>query len=195
MTGSRTSMALPAPSHLVDLLPGDRARDVGIVLSGAVLTGLAAQVAMPLPFTPVPLTLQTLAVLLVGAVTGPVRALLSMGVYVAAGLAGVPWFAGGASGTGGATFGYVVGFVVAAGVVGWLSQGARTRSPLRMAALMLLGNLVIYAIGVPWLALASGASIGTAASLGLLPFVAGDLVKTAAAAALLPVAWRLAHRR
>jgi biotin transport system substrate-specific component len=187
------SSAMALPSYLVDALPKVRLRDTALVAAGAVLTGVAAQVAVPLPFTPVPLTLQTFAVLLVGAAMGPWRGLASMGLYVVAGAAGIPWFAGGASGAGSASFGYAVGFIAAAGIVGRFSAGARTRSPWKTVMLLLMGNLVIYAVGVPWVALATGMPLGRAVSLGLVPFVIGDLVKMAAAGILLPGAWRLAN--
>ncbi|MFD0658147.1 biotin transporter BioY [Thermocatellispora tengchongensis] len=111
---------------LTDLLPGARVRDAGLVVGAALLTGLAAQVSVPLPGTPVPMTLQTLAALLAGASLGPVRAFLGLALYFALGQVGVPWFA---PDGGNATLGYIVGFVVAATVVGALAVrgGDRTR--------------------------------------------------------------------
>lgn len=168
-------------------------RDAGLVVGGAAFVGLAAQFAFPLPFTPVPVTGQTFAVLLVGLSVGWQRALPSMLLYLVAGAAGVPWFAEGASGVAAPSFGYVVGFVVAAAVVGWLAArgSGRTRNPVRTCALMVLGNLVIYLVGVPWLAAALDVSLTKAVALGLTPFLLGDALKVALAAALLPATWRL----
>ncbi len=137
---------------LADLLPGARVRDAVLVLSGAGLTGLAAQVSIHTPLSPVPFTLQTLAVLLTGAALGSVRGVASMLVYLLAGVTGVPWYAGHASGRGGPSFGYVLGFVVAAGVVGALARRRADRRVVTTVALMVLGNVVVYAVGTTWLA-------------------------------------------
>lgn len=177
---------------LADVLPGGLTRDAALVVGAAAFVGLAAQAAFPLPFTPVPVTGQTFAVLLAGLALGWQRAVPSMLLYLVAGVAGVPWFAGGASGAVAPSFGYVVGFVLAAAVVGWLAAGdsQRTRSPLRTCALMLVGNALIYAVGVPWLAASLHVSLTEAVALGLTPFLLGDAVKVALAAALLPATWR-----
>ena len=193
-----TSSSVPSigqPIVLADVLPGGRTRDAALVVGGAALVGLSAQLSFPLPLTPVPVTGQTFAVLLVGAATGWRRALASMLLYLVAGAAGFPWFAEGTSGVAAPTFGYVVGFVVAASVVGRLAGAGpdRTRSPLRMCGLMLLGNALIYLVGVPWLAAALDVSLAKAVTLGLTPVLLGDAVKVALAAGLLPAAWRLAN--
>ncbi len=188
-------MSLPAPRVLGDVIHGGAVRDVALVLGGSVLTGLAAQVSIPLPFTPVPLTLQTFAVLLVGAGLGTARGLLSMSLYLAAGVVGVPWFSGGTSGAGGASFGYVLGFVVAAALVGRLAERGATRGPARTAGVMVLGNLAIYAVGVPWLMGVAHVGFARALALGVVPFLVGDMVKVAVAAAFFPSAWRLAGHR
>ncbi len=191
---SSSSFASTArPVVLADVLPGGLARDAALVLGGAVFVGLTAQLSFPLPFTPVPVTGQTFAVLLVGLSLGWQRALPSMLLYLVAGAAGVPWFAEGARGVGFPTFGYVVGFVLAAAVVGWLAaRGSdRTRNPVRTCALMVLGNLVIYLVGVPWLAAALDVSLTKAVALGVTPFLLGDALKVALAAAVLPATWRL----
>jgi biotin transport system substrate-specific component len=151
-------------------------------------------VSILVPWTPVPYTGQTFAVLLAAGVLGSVRGVLSMLLYLVVGLAGIPWFAGGSSGTG-ASFGYIVGFVVAAGVVGALADRGATRSTVRTAALMVLGNVVIYAIGVTWLKVALGVTWATALSLGMTPFLLGDAIKVLVAAGLFPMAWRLVQRR
>lgn len=189
------SMTLPAPRVLGDVIPGGVVRDVALVLGGSILTGLAAQVSIPLPFTPVPLTLQTFAVLLVGASLGTARGVLSMVLYLAAGVVGVPWFSGGTSGMGGASFGYVVGFVLAAALVGRLAERGATRGPVRTAGVMIAGNLAIYAVGVPWLMGAAHVGFAKALALGVVPFLVGDLIKVMVAAGLLPSAWRLAGHR
>jgi len=189
------SMSLPAPRVLGDVIHGGVVRDVALVLGGSVLTGLAAQVSIPLPFTPVPLTLQTFAVLLVGASLGTVRGVLSLGLYLGAGVVGVPWFSGGTSGAGGASFGYVLGFVIAAALAGRLAERGATRGPARTAGVMILGNLAIYAVGVPWLMGFAHLGFPKALALGVVPFLLGDLIKVAVAAGFFPSAWRLAGHR
>lgn len=193
------SIALPGRAVLADLLPpvaalNARVRDAVLVLGGAAFTGLAAQLAVPVPGSPVPVTGQTLAALLVGTVLGPGRGLASLAVYLLAGLAGVPWFADGASGTGLVTFGYLLGFVVAATLMGVLARRGADRRPLATAGAMILGNLTIYAIGVPYLAVSLHVSLGQALHLGLYPFLLGDALKIVLAMGLLPAAWKLVDR-
>jgi biotin transport system substrate-specific component len=188
---------------LADLLPApaaatrarSAARDTALVLGGAVLTGLAAQIALPVPGSPVPVTGQTFAALLVGTALGARRGAASLGLYLLLGMAGLPWFSGGAYGAGLVTLGYVIGMVAAAGLVGALAQRGADRSPLRTAGAMVLGNLAVYAIGVPYLALALHTGLGRAADLGLYPYLVGDALKILLATGLLPAAWRLAGRR
>lgn len=184
-----------SPRTLGDAVPGGLVRSVALVASGAALVGLSAQVAIPLPFTPVPLSLQTFAVLLVGAVLGSRRGAASMALYLLAGVAGVPWFTQHQSGWAFASFGYVVGFVVAAWLVGRLAERGVDRHVLPSIGLMVLGNLAIYAFGVPGLMLATGMSLVSALTLGVLPFLVGDAVKIAVAAGLLPAAWKLVGSR
>ena len=181
---------------LADLIPmrDTRVRDLALVLGGAGLTGLAAQVSIPVPHSPVPVTGQTFGVLLVGAALGSRRALAAMALYLLAGLAGMPWFAGGTSGSVHLpTFGYLIGFVLAAGLVGRFAERGADRSVRRTVLLMAAGNVVIYALGVTWLSFAAHLSLGTAVSLGLTPFLLGDAIKIALASGLLPAAWRLAR--
>ncbi|AKA03929.1 biotin biosynthesis protein BioY [Streptomyces noursei ZPM] len=187
---------------LADLLPAAtdtraraRVRDAALVAGGAVITGIAAQIAVPVPGSPVPVTAQTFAALLVGTSLGARRGLLSLALYALLGMAGVPWFAGGASGAGGATFGYVLGMLLAATAVGALARRGGDRGVLRTAATMVAGNAVIYAIGVPYLALSTGMSFGQAVAVGMVPFLIGDAVKIALAMGALPTAWKLAGRR
>jgi biotin transport system substrate-specific component len=186
-----STIALPARRVLADLLPGGAVRDVALVGASAAFVGLSAQVAVPLPFTPVPLSLQTFAVLLSVAALGPARGALGMLLYAVAGVAGLPWFANHQSGWGIPSFGYVLGFVLAAVVVGTLARRGADRTVARTAGLMVVGNLCIYAVGVPWLMASVGADLGRALMLGVAPFLVGDAIKIVLAALLLPGAWRL----
>ncbi|MBA2949252.1 biotin transporter BioY [Streptomyces himalayensis] len=182
---------------LADLLPASasRVRDIALVLGGAALTGIAAQIAVPVPGSPVPVTGQTFAALLVGTALGARRGFLSLAVYTLAGMAGVKWFAEGGSGVAAPSFGYVLGMLLAATLVGALARRGGDRSVLRTAGTMLLGEAVIYAIGVPYLALATGMTLTQAVAAGLTPFLIGDALKAALAMGALPTAWKLAERR
>lgn len=191
-------MSITSPAVLADAFPRTATRDVALVLGGAAFVGLAAQIAVPLPFTPVPVTGQTFAVLLTGAVLGTSRALWSMGLYLLASLAGIPWLANHSTALNdGAlvpSFGYVVGFVAAAALVGKLAEKGWTRTALRTAAAFVLGNVVIYGVGLTWLKYSIGVSWAKAVELGMTPFLAGDALKIAAAAALFPAAWAAVQR-
>lgn len=180
---------------LADLLPASRVRDIALVVGGAALTGLAAQIAVPVPGSPVPVTGQTFAALLVAAAFGARRGFLALAVYALVGAAGVPWFANGTSGAGGASFGYVLGMLLAATVVGALAQHGADRSVLRTAGTMVLGSAVIYAVGVPYLMASTGMSLTVAVAAGLTPFLIGDALKAALAMGALPAAWKLVGRR
>lgn len=182
------------PLVLADLIPGRLARDVALVAGSAALVGVAAQVAVPLPGTPVPVSMQTFAVLLVGATLGFGRAFAGLGLYLAAGLAGVPWFASADSGWHFASFGYIIGFALAAALVGRLAASGGDRTPLRTVGTMIAGNAVIYALGVPYLMAFTGAGLVQALQLGVVPFLIGDAVKIALAAGLLPGAWAAVRR-
>ena len=188
------AIATPAPRVLGDYIASTKAANIALVLGGSAFVGISAQVVIPLPFTPVPLTLQTFAVLLVGAALGTWRGVASMVVYAAAGTAGVPWFSAGSSGWGGASYGYILGFILAAGIVGRLAERGATRTPVRTAGLMVLGNAVIYAVGVSYLKFAIDASWAMALSLGMIPFLLGDALKIALAAGLFPATWKLVNR-
>ncbi|USQ88343.1 biotin transporter BioY [Streptomyces phaeoluteigriseus] len=179
---------------LADLIPASRVRDVALVLGGAALTGVAAQIAVPVPGSPVPVTGQTFAALLVGTTLGARRGFLSLAVYALVGMAGVPWFAQGGSGAGAVSFGYVLGMILASTVVGALARRGADRSVLRMAGTMLVGSAIIYAIGVPYLAYAADISASAAIAAGLTPFLIGDALKAALAMGLLPTAWKLVKR-
>ncbi|GAA3063940.1 biotin transport system substrate-specific component [Streptomyces olivoverticillatus] len=185
---------------LADLLPASsagraRVRDAALVLGGAVLTGITAQIAVPIPGSPVPVSGQTFAVLLVGTALGARRGFLSMALYALAGVVGMPWFAEARSGAAFPSFGYVLGMLLAATVVGALARRGADRSVLRTAGTMALGSTVVYAVGVPYLALATHMSLSQAVAAGLTPFLVGDALKAALAMGLLPSAWKLLGRR
>lgn len=195
MTSTTLSLPRRKPLVLADLLPGTLARDVLLVLGAAGLVGALAQVSIHLSFTPVPVTGQTLGVLLAGTALGWKRGTVAMAGYGLAGLAGVPWFAGGTSGYAGASFGYVIGFVCCAALCGFLAEHGTDRIIAKSVPAMLAGEIVMYGTGVTWLAFYLHVGPAKAIALGLTPFVIGDAVKAAIAAVLLPGAWRLADRR
>ncbi|WP_240645826.1 biotin transporter BioY [Georgenia sp. SYP-B2076] len=180
---------------LADALPGARVRDVTLVLGGAAFVAVVGQAVVPLPFTPVPLTLGTFGVLLVGAALGPVRGALSIVALVLAGLAGVPVFADGTAGWAFASFGYAVGYLPAAALIGWLARRGADRSPWRTVVSAVGATTLVYAVGVPWLMAYLGIGLPEALALGVVPFLVGDAVKAAAAALLLPGTWRLVGER
>lgn len=122
-----TAAAVRPNTVLADLLPASRVRDVALVAGGAVLTGLAAQLSVPVPGSPVPVTGQTFAALLVGTALGARRGFLALALYAVAGVAGVPWFAGGSSGASTASFGYILGMVLASALVGALARRGADR--------------------------------------------------------------------
>lgn len=180
---------------LADLVPGAAlARDATLVMGGAALTGLAAQVAFVTPLSPVPFTLQTMTVLTAGAALGPLRGFLSMVLYLLAGMAGVPWFAGHSSGVGGPAFGYLLGFVAAAALVGAFASHGADRHVASTLLLMAAGSGVIYLMGSAWLAADLDIGAAKAFDLGVRPFLATDAVKLGIAALAFPAAWRLARR-
>ncbi|KOG45089.1 MULTISPECIES: biotin transporter BioY [Streptomyces] len=192
---STASVSLRPGAVLADLLPASRVRDTALVVGGAALTGLAAQISVQVDGLAAPITGQTFAALLVGAALGAGRGFLSLAVYTLVGMAGVPWFAGGGSGAGGATFGYVLGMLLAATVVGALARRGGDRSVLRTAGSMAVGSAVVYAVGVPYLMAVTGASLTTALATGMVPFLIGDALKAALAMGALPTAWKLVGRR
>lgn len=193
-----TALAHPV---LVDRLPRASARtaaairDAALVTGGALTVAVVGQVAVPLPFTPVPLTLGTLAVLVVGAALGPVRGVASMLVLLAAGLLGAPVFAGGESGWALASFGYALGYIPAAALLGALARRGADRSVWRTALAAVAATSLVYVLGVPWLMGFLGLGLGEALLLGVAPFVVGDVIKAAAAAVVLPATWRLLGTR
>ena len=169
--------------------------DAALVLAGSLAVAVSAQLQYVLPFTPVPITGQTLAVLLVGATLGSRRGALAMAAYLAEGAAGLPVFAGGGMGLPwllGPTAGYLWSLPVAAWLVGWLAERGWDRSFLGATAAMLIGNGVIYFLALPWLAAFVGPD--RVAATGLFPFVLGDLIKIGVAATVLPAAWSVIGR-
>lgn len=180
---------------LADVVPGARVRDAALVLGGVATIAVVGQIAVPLPFTPVPLSLGTFAVLLVGAALGPARAAASVGLFLAAGMLGAPLFAEQGSGWAFASFGYAVGYLPAAILVGWLARKRADRGVLSTIGLVLVGSAVIYAFGLPWLMGYLGVGLAQGLALGVVPFLIGDAVKAAAAALVLPATWRLIGER
>jgi len=186
---------------------GSRSRDLALVLAGALLIALSAAVSIRLPDNPVPITGQTFGVLLVAGALGLRRGIGATALYVAIGVIGFLAFAEGKGGLGviagasegrlvlGATGGYLVGFVLAAALVGRLAERAWDRRLPGAIAAMATGNAVIYAVGLPWLAAATGYSVGETIATGLVPFLLGDAAKLVLAGAALPAAWWVVGRR
>jgi len=170
-----------------------KARDIFLVMAGSLLIATLAQIEILLPFPPVPITGQTFGVLLIGAVLGSNRGVAALVLYIVEGGLGLPFFAGGASGLGiltGATAGYLVGFVIAAYVVGLLAEQGLERSVRTSVIPFLAGTIIIYACGATWLAALLG-GFGKAIAAGVLPFLVGDTIKLIAASLALPAAWKL----
>jgi biotin transport system substrate-specific component len=175
---------------LADLLPGARVRDSVLIGVYALAIAASAQLAVPLPGTPVPLTGQTFVVLLGAAALGTARAAIGGGIFLGIGLLGVPWFAV----TSGATYGYIVGFVAAAAVVGWFAERGWLTTWSRAAVAMVAGNLTILALGAIGMMLVLGSDPSAAIAAGVVPFLVGDAIKVALATALLPPTQRLLDR-
>jgi biotin transport system substrate-specific component len=169
--------------------------DALLIVFGSLFVALCAQIRIPLPFTPVPITAQTMGILLVGSLLGARHGTLSMLLYLALGAIGLPFFSGGNGGIQwlqGATAGYLLAAPLAAALVGWLAQRGWDRHIASAALSMLLGNVIIYALGVAWLATLVG--ISAAIQQGLLPFIIGDVLKIAVACLVLPGGWHLIKR-
>lgn len=175
-----------------------RARHLALILAGTLLISLAAQVSIPVPGSPVPITGQTFGVLLTAGALGFRRSIASTGLYLLIGAVGLPVFAQGKSGleiVTGATGGYLVGFIVAAAVIGRLAELGWDRNLLGAIGAMLIGSVVIYAVGLPWLAYVAHFDAATTFEKGLYPYIPGDVLKLALAAAAFPAAWWLVGRR
>ncbi len=203
-----TSLTIVPQRVLADLItqPTTRVRaivrDALLVVGFALLTAAAAQIEIQLGFTPVPLTGQTFAVLLSGAVLGMRRGALSQLVYWMAGLTGLPFYSGGAggwkSGTG-ATLGYLVGFILAAGAIGYLAEKKQDRNFATSLPAMLLGSTLIYTCGAAWLTTYLNIGFATgetnAIALGVAPFLVGDVIKALLAAACTTGVWAAINKR
>lgn len=183
----------PAPT-IADRFATTRTRTIVAVVGFALLTATAAQITVHLPWTPVPITGQTFAVLLTGAALGTRRGAASQSLYVGLGAIGLPFYADGSGGWSvatGATAGYLVAYPFAAALVGRLAERRSDRTLLESIPAMLAGSAVIYLFGVTWLAHTLHVDATRAIELGLTPFIIGDALKALAAAAVLPTAWRL----
>ena len=174
----------------------DFLRNALLIVGASVMTALAAQIAIPLPWTPVPVTGQSFAVLLTGMVLGSRRGFLALALYLAEGAAGLPVFAGGGAGTAlllGPTGGYLIAFPLAAALTGFLAERSWDRRLLSTLAAMLIGSSVIFAGGLAWLA--RFVPPGQLLVTGLIPFIPGDVVKALLAALAFPFAWDRINRR
>jgi biotin transport system substrate-specific component len=184
-------MASPVYADLVRPASPALARvfDAALVAGFSLLIALSAQVAIPLPFTPVPVTLQTFAILLTGCLLGSGRGALAAAAYVAEGSLGLPFFSGGTAGIAhlfGPTGGYLVGCVAAALIAGLFAERGSTTKPAGLLLTLVVADLVVFLFGVPWLGAFTGT--GKAVALGFLPFLAGDALKVAAAWSILMAA-------
>ena len=197
-----TQKGITIADFLVPVRVGERVsprlRNVVLVATGALLIFLTARVSVVIPGNPVPFTLQNLGILVVGGALGLRRGGLAAALYVALGMIGLPLFAGGQGGLDvmfGATGGYLVGFVLAAALVGRLAELGWDRRIGGAFGATLLGTAMIYLVGVPWLAVTTGLSAGEALATGLVPFVLPDIAKLAVAAVVFPAAWWVVGRR
>ena len=191
-----SAAALPRHLVLADTLPGARVRDVVLVVSGALLTALFAQISIDVPPSPVPITGQTLAVGLVGATLGARRGASSLGLYALLGLF-LPFYADGESGWDviwGASGGYIVGFIFAAAAIGWLAEHGADRRVVLAFLAFVAGQLVIFAFGLVGLKIAVGESWGWTIHNGFAIFIVGGIVKALVGALALPSAWGLVRR-
>ncbi|MGP9694777.1 biotin transporter BioY [Brachybacterium sp. AOP25-B2-12] len=198
-----STIAVPARRPvLADALAPHRTlvKDIGLILAGVVVVAALAQLTIPLPL--VPITGQTLAVILVGASLGSRRGALSLLTYMAVGLAGAPVFAeftGGPASVLSPSFGFILGFIPAAFVAGWFAERAWDRKPLLALAGFVAASVVPFLLGVPYLAIilnvvgGLGLGVSDVLAAGLWPFIPGGLVKAAIAAVLIPVAWKGVH--
>ena len=188
----------PARTIANVVIPRSAITTAALMVGFALLTALAAQIRIPIPGTPVPITGQTFAVLLAGAALGSRVGAGSQMIYWAMGAIGLPFYAnasGGWDAAVGATGGYLFGFIIAAAVVGYLAERGQDRTIATAVPAFLAGNAIIYLFGVPWLIVAVPAidSITAALIAGFVPFVVGDIIKIVAAGLLLPAAWKLVN--
>jgi biotin transport system substrate-specific component len=179
---------------LAEVVPGARVRDATLVSGAALLTALLAQIAVPVAGSPVPITGQTLAVVLTAAALGPARGFAGQALYLLLGAAGLPFYSdasGGFEVMVGATGGYLLGFLPAAVLIGMAARQGHDRRVSRALPMFVAGQLVIFAIGVPWLAVVADLSPAQALDAGFYPFIVGGLLKAAIAGLLLPATWKL----
>jgi biotin transport system substrate-specific component len=188
-------MSTEAVTLRVAVLPkAGVAVDAALVAAGAALIAVSAQISIALPFTPVPITGQTFTVLLVGASLGSLRGGASALLYLLLGLAGLPVYAEASSGMtviSGASGGYLISFPFVAALTGWLAERRWDRRFSSAIGAMLTGNVLIYLVGLPWLAAVLHTNLEKTLEYGLYPFVSGDIFKLYLAGALLPSSWRL----
>lgn len=188
-----STIALTEPRRvLADVIPSSLVANVALVVGAAALVGLLAQ--LQIPHNPVPFTGQTLGVMVAGSTLGWRRAGLAMSLYVVAGLIGVPWFADHASGYPVHTFGYLVGFVIAGPVLGWIASRGGDRKMVRAVFAMAVGDAIIFLIGVPWLEFSAHTSLAYAIHWGFTLFVIAEIIKAVIAGVVLPSSWRLVDR-
>jgi biotin transport system substrate-specific component len=191
-----STVASPATLRATVLPRAGWATTAALAVAGVAVHTVSAQVAVPLPFTPVPLTLQTLSVLLLAAAYGPRLATATFASYLALGMAGAPVFSLGRNGLAviaTPSLGYLAGMLAATVVVGYLARRGWDRRPATTVAAMIVGNAVIYTGGIAWW-LVLGFGPGEAVTGGVLPFLPGDTVKIAVAAVALPSTWALVRR-
>jgi biotin transport system substrate-specific component len=175
-----------------------RARHVALIVAGALLIYLSALVVIPIPGNPVPITGQTFGVLLVGGALGFRRGLAAVLLYVLLGVVGLPFFAEGKGGLTvilGASGGYLIGFILAGALVGRLAELGWDRHLAGAVGAMVIGNALIYVVGLPWLAFVAHFDAATAVQKGLVPFIFGDILKLVLAAVVFPAAWWVVGRR
>ena len=198
---SNLTLALGRPTLADRIVSRSIVADVALIVAGAALTAISAQIAVPL--WPVPVTGQTLAVLLVGVTLGAVRGGISMVLYALLGIVGLPVFSDSSSGwsiVAGPTGGYIIGFIFAAILTGWLAQREWDRKLLRAFVAFLVGSVVTFAFGLPWLATYLGAvgapnDLNSVLTAGLYPFILGGVIKSILGAAIISLAWFAVGRR
>ncbi|WP_341954428.1 biotin transporter BioY [Salinibacterium sp. TMP30] len=189
---STLTLTLGRPTLADTIFSRSLTTDLVLVGAGAALTAAMAQLVVPL--YPVPITGQTLAVLLVGSTLGATRGMLAMLLYAILGIVGLPVFSEASSGLGvlaGTTGGYIVGFIFAAGLTGWLAQRDWDKKFLGAAVSFLAGTGLTFVFGLTWLALVTGGSLEQVLAWGLYPFIIGGVIKAAIAAAIIPSTWKL----
>jgi biotin transport system substrate-specific component len=181
---------------LGDTIPGARWRSAVLVVGGALLTVLGAQISIPLPNSPVPITGQTLAVVIAGASLGAWRGFSSQLLYLLMGLF-LPVYSNGGQGWQvifGVTGGFLVAFPIVAGIMGFMAERGADRKPIMAIITFAVGQLIIFGIGVPWLKLATGMEWQDALEKGFLVFIPGGIIKALLGGLATPLAWKLVRR-